>query len=156
ALVHAMNAGDALLQMRELVPAGKWEAHVRSLELNERSARVYQQVAKARAKLERQSSAGPLSIAAALEYLKDKKSGKNSAAKTKTKKGATSCDVLGWWVGATIEARRQFLDDVGLQPILAALPSTWRAELMRRARAVASPATRSSTRSYQVTAVRCC
>jgi hypothetical protein len=71
ALHHAMLAGDALIAMRQLVPAGHWQAHLRCrLDISERSARVYVQVAKARADLDRQSSAGPLSIAAAVKYLK--------------------------------------------------------------------------------------
>src|SRR5262245_43041935 len=68
ALHHAMAAGDALLAARELVPAGQWQAYLRKrADISERSAQVYVRVAKARAALEAQSSAGPLSIAAALE-----------------------------------------------------------------------------------------
>jgi hypothetical protein len=135
ALHHAMASGDALIAMRELVPAGQWHAHLRAhTDISERSARVYIQVAKARPILERQSSAGSLSIATALEYLKDPDgtTNKRSATKTKTKTKSTSFDALAWWSGASIEARRHFLDGVGLLPLLAALPPAWRAELSRR------------------------
>jgi tryptophanyl-tRNA synthetase len=133
-LYHAMAAGDALLAIRELVPEGQWQAHLRAhTDIPERTARVYVQVAKARPILERQSSAGPLSIAAALQYLRDpRKSGKrSSASKAKTK--PASFDALAWWLGAPIEARRHFLDGAGISAFLAALPPAWRTELGRRA-----------------------
>jgi hypothetical protein len=137
ALAHAMAAGDALLAARELVPPGSWQAHLRKHDISERSARVYIQVAKARAVLERQSSAGPLSIAAALAYLKDPGAAeKKPAAKSRHK--ATSFDALGWWGGLTREEREHFLghflEDAGLTETLAAMPSAMRTELMRRAR----------------------
>ena len=135
ALHHAMAAGDALLAARELVPAGRWQAYLRDrADISERSARVYLRVAKARALLERQSSAGPLSIAAALEYLKDPEaSRKKSATKPKTGASSTSFNALAWWANAPGEARQHFLDGVGLRPLLAALPPTWRVEIERRA-----------------------
>jgi hypothetical protein len=132
ALHHAMAAGDALLAMRELVPPGHWEAHVRRLEISERSARVYQRVAKNRSALDRQSSAGPLSIAAALEFLKDPKdpARKRPAAKAKP---STSFDALAWWQFAPRKEREHFLSSVGLKPILEAVPASWRDEFKRRA-----------------------
>jgi hypothetical protein len=135
ALQHAMAAGDALAAARELVPAGRWQAYLRDRsDISERSARVYLQVAKARALLERQSSAGPLSIAAALEYLKDpERSQKKSAAKPKASASSTSFGALAWWSNAPSEARQRFLDGVGLLALLAALPPAWRTELERRA-----------------------
>jgi hypothetical protein len=57
--------------MRLLVPTGQWQAYLRvNTDISDRSARVYIQVAKARSRLTGRASAGPLSIAAALEYLK--------------------------------------------------------------------------------------
>jgi hypothetical protein len=140
ALAHAMAAGDALLAARELVSPGSWQAHLRKHDISERSARVYILVAKARAVLERQSSAGPLSIAAALAYLKDPGAAeKKPAAKSRHK--ATSFDALGWWGGLTREEREHFLghflEDAGLTETLAAMPSAMRTELMRRAHAAA-------------------
>src|SRR5262245_27784855 len=74
ALDHAMNAGDALIALRKFVPAGLWQKYLRTFTgISERTARVYQQVAKARPQLERQSSAGPLSIVEALKYLRGPK-----------------------------------------------------------------------------------
>jgi hypothetical protein len=131
ALQHAMAAGDALLAARDLVPAGRWQAHLRDkTDINERSARVYIQVAKSRALLERQSSAGPLSIAAALQYLRDPKKTNKQSSATKSKNG--SFEALAWWSGASIAARTQFLDGMGLLSLLAALSPDLRAQLGQR------------------------
>ena len=136
ALHHAMAAGDALLAQRELVPAGQWQAYRRMNlpDISDRSIRVYVQLAKARPQLERQSSAGPLSlsIAAALRYLRDPRNGNKRRSVAKTKARSTSLDALAWWSGAPAEARQHFLDGVGLLPLLAAMPPAWRAELDRR------------------------
>ena len=136
ALAHAMNAGDALLAARQMVPSDQWEIYLRNhADISERSARVYLRVAKARAVLERQSSAGPLSIAAALEFLKDPASTKaRPRVKIKrTKATATSLDALTWWSEASGEARQRFFDSIGLLALLAALPPEFRVEIERRA-----------------------
>ena len=68
-MAYAMDAGDALLAARQLVAAGAWTRWLETMAVGERSARVYIQLARGRALLERQSSAGHLSIAAALRLL---------------------------------------------------------------------------------------
>ena len=141
-LEHAMNAGDALLALRELVPPGQWQAYLRAnTDISERSARVYTRVAKARPELSGSSAAGrPLSLRAALKYLRDDSEGsrKRSATKSKSKKSATSLDALGWWTNAPLEERKHFLDSVGLKGVFTAMPTDWRLELMRQARAAAA------------------
>jgi hypothetical protein len=142
-LRHAMAAGDALLAARKLVPAGNWLAHLREhTDISERSARVYIQVARARAELERQCAAGPLSIAAALEFLKDSASSaktrtgadrQTSADQTKNSK-TTSSEALAWWSRASHDARQHFLEGIGLISLLAALPPAFRTEIERRTR----------------------
>jgi hypothetical protein len=131
ALVHAMNAGDALTPLRETVQEGQWQAYLREhvVDISERTARVYMQLAKERAKLERQSSAAPLSIAAALEFLKGASAKKTPAVKPKgSTKPATSFDPIKWWMEATPEARRHFLDAVGKDALSAAFPASWKHE----------------------------
>jgi len=139
ALAHAMNAGDALLALREIVPPGQWLAYLRAhTDISERRSQVYFQVAKNRAELTRRTSAGPLSIAAALKYLQDKGTRRGAAAKSKPKseskttKSTPSLNALGWWTNAPPEERRHFLDGVGLPGILAALPVEWRSVLEER------------------------
>jgi hypothetical protein len=135
ALQHAMAAGDALLAARELVPAGQWLAYLRKTDIGERSAQVYIRVAKRRADLEAQSSAGPLSIAAALEFLKEPAPAKaKPRPKIKRAKAtATSFNALTWWSKASAEARQRFFDSIGLLALLAALPPEFRVEIERRA-----------------------
>jgi hypothetical protein len=131
ALRHAMAAGDALIAMRELVPEGQWQAYLRDrTDISERSARVYMQVARDRAKLgSGRRSAGPLSIAAALQLLKDPS---KAPRKTKSKSGVIAkLDLLAWSTANLVD-RRHFLDGVGLAGLLEAVPPEWRAELERR------------------------
>jgi hypothetical protein len=132
ALHHAMAAGDALLAARELVSPGQWQDYLRRCaSISARSARVYIQVAKARPILERQSSAGRMSIAAALQYLRDPgdASKRSATSKAKTK---PSFDALAWWLGAPVADRTQFLDGIGLLSLLAALSPALRAQLGHR------------------------
>jgi hypothetical protein len=129
ALARGMNAGDALLALRARVPAGKWQAFPHGIPL--RSVRVYVQLAKNRAVLERQSSAAPLSIAAALRWLRDPGEW-TSAGKSKAKAASPSFDAYRWWNSASLEQQHRFLLAVGLSPLLAALPPAWRSELEAR------------------------
>jgi hypothetical protein len=131
ALRHAIACGVALLAMKALVPAGTWQAHCRNhTNISERSVRVYKQLAGARVELEeRQSSAGPFSIAGALRYLNNRKgSGKKSSQKAKVRTTLSSAV----WAAATPAERQAFLADVGLLSFLAAIPNPWRAEIERR------------------------
>jgi hypothetical protein len=129
ALQHAMNCGDALLAIREMVPDGKWQAYLRDqTDIPARSARVYQQVAKSRPLLEREgSAAAPISIAQALAYLRDPEAKRPTSRAT----NASKLNLLAW-TAASPDARRRFLDGIGLIALLAALPPTWRAEIDRR------------------------
>jgi hypothetical protein len=132
ALQHAMNAGDALLALRKLVSAGLWEKYIRTFTgISERTARVYQRVAKARPQLERQSSAGPLSIAEALKLLQEPKQPRATVTKAKTN-SAKEFDPARWWETASLEARQRFLDRVGTIGLLTALPPTMCSEIVRR------------------------
>jgi hypothetical protein len=137
ALEHAMNAGDALLVLRELVPPGQWQAYLRAnTDIGERSARVYIRVAKARAELTGSTAAGRPSLRAALKYLQDpggSRKGLGAKSKPKPKKSATSLDALGWWQEASLEQRQHLLDGVGLSGILTSLPAEWRPLLEERA-----------------------
>jgi hypothetical protein len=143
ALQHAMNAGDALLALRKRAPAGLWQKYIRTFTgISLRTARVYQRVAKARPQLERQSSAGPLSIAEALKYLQEPKQPRTATAKTKTS-SAKPFDPVFWWKTASPEARQRFLDCIGTIRLLAALSPTMRSEIERRASRNSNPASSS-------------
>jgi hypothetical protein len=134
ALAAAMRAGDALIAARLQVPEGKWEQWVKtSCDISNRTCRVYVRLAQSRAKLERQSSAGPLSIAAALQHLKGPEAArKKSAAKTKTTSAASTFDAIKWWAETSLEAHSHLLDSAGLTAVLAAMPPAWRLELEAR------------------------
>ena len=67
-----------------------------------------------------------LSLRAALKLI-GRPQPANSKPKKKTK-SATSFDALAWWSSASQEARSRFVDGVGLKPLLAAIPASWRRE----------------------------
>ena len=126
--------GDALPTAHALVPSGSWQTWLRDhCHLSERTARVYVQVAKARAVLARQSSAGrPLSIAAALAYLKDPGTGQRRKSSSARNGAAPTALSPIAWSNATLPERTRFLNGSGLGSVLAALPPGWRAEIARR------------------------
>jgi hypothetical protein len=152
ALQHAMNCGDVLLAIREMVPDGKWQAYLRDrTDISERSARIYIQVAKSRTLLDRQSSAAPLSIAAALQYLKDPEA-KKTTTSSRTKTEAPKLN-LHAWIEASPAERKHFLDGIGLTSLLGSIPSAWRAEIDRRVggqrAAAASPISEKATKALR-------
>jgi hypothetical protein len=129
-LDHAIAAGEGLNVAHEIVPHGKWTTYVHSCDLNERTARRYMQLAKARSMIEgNRSRATELSIAGALRLI-----GGNSKGKTKIDRTASSSPPLSKaaWAKASIEDRRRFLEAIGANSLCEALSFALRAELRRR------------------------
>ena len=61
--------------------------------------------------------------------------------KAKKSRPVTHSDALVWWSSASPEARSRFIDDVGLKPLLAAIPPSWRREAERAVGPVSPRAT---------------
>jgi hypothetical protein len=138
ALEHAMRAGDYLIAARKLAPPGQWEQYLRQrTSISERTARVYQQLAKNRAVLEeRQSSAGGrLSIAAALKILNnlvDPVARQKKPVQSATGMVAELVALLRKTSDAEVA---EALTIYGFDAFLRVMPNSWRPQLARRARA---------------------
>jgi len=131
ALNHALDAGDALNAAKESkeVPRGEWAAFVRQCGINERVARRYMQLAKARSVIEaKRTRESDLSLAEALRLLSNHKP-KNKPNKPKA---APSPLTKASWRQATVEQRRGFLDAIGAAELCAAFSLGLRMELQRR------------------------
>jgi hypothetical protein len=127
ALRKRLNAGDALLQAQAKLLPRQWGQWLKEHcdDLATRTAELYMQVARHRAAIEAEMErVGPISLRAALRLI----SPRSNKPARKSKLSA------GDWASATLEERRRFLHQVGLLPVLGALPPAWRAELQRRAR----------------------
>src|SRR5262245_6240764 len=123
-LEHALAVGDALIRAKEQVQHGKWLPLLKSCDLSADTAERYMKLARHRAELN-SARVRNLSLSAALKLI-----GKPQPANSKPKKktAATSFDALAWWSSASPEARSRFIDGVGLKPLLAAIPPSWRRE----------------------------
>jgi hypothetical protein len=132
-LTHALAAGDALNKAKAHLSHGEWGSWLlRHCDLGERTARVYMTLAKNRVSIEADwQHAAVLSLRGALTLIQAD-IGDTSPAKKSKPKSETKLSSLAW-ANASVDERRHFLDDIGLQSLLEALPSHFRIEIERRA-----------------------
>src|SRR5262245_26924268 len=136
-LEHALAASDALIRAKKQVKPGNRYGWLSVCDLSEDKAQRHMQLAAHRAELDPARVRG-LSLRAALKPI-GRPQPANS--KPKKKKAATSFDALAWWSSASPEARSRFIDGVGLEPLLAAIPPSWRREAKQAIGPVFSRAT---------------
>ena len=124
-LDHTLDVGDALIRAKAQVKHGEWLPWLKLCDLNEDKAERYMKLARHRAEL---NSAGVrnLSLSAALKLIAKKKP--VDGPKAKKSRPLTHFDPLMWWSSASPEDRSRFIDGVGLKPLLAAIPPSWRLE----------------------------
>jgi Protein of unknown function (DUF3102) len=132
ALNHAFAAGEALIEAKAKVPHGDWAAWVQRCGINERTARRYMQLAKARSIIESKTvRATDLTLAGALRMIGNKGS---SGGRGNDQGDAPAPRLSSYaWSEATLEERRKFLDAVGPVSILEAIPRTWQPQFQRYA-----------------------
>jgi hypothetical protein len=137
-LENALAAGDALIRAKAQVKHGDWLKFLKSCDLSADTAERYMKLARHRTELN-SASVRNLSLSAALKLVTTKK----PVGGPKAKKGGptTHFDALAWWSSASPEARSHFIDGVGLRPLLAAIPSSWRREAEQAIGPVSSHAT---------------
>jgi hypothetical protein len=123
AVRHAMNAGDALIEVQPKV-AGNWEKWLRAnCFVSVRTAQLYQQLARRREKIESAiQSQGPLSLRGARRLIS------NSSKKTSKK----SESLVDHWNRDTAAARSTFLGVIGVDEILAAMSASFGRQLRAR------------------------
>jgi hypothetical protein len=124
-LEHALAAGEALIHAKAQIEHGGWLKWLKSCDLSADRAENYMKLARHRAELN-SARVRNLSLSAALKLIAEKKPVEGP--KTKKVRPATHFDALTWWSSTSPEARSRFLDGVGLKPLLAAIPLSWRQE----------------------------
>jgi hypothetical protein len=137
-LEHTLDAGDALIRAKAQVKHGEWLPWLKLCDLSADKAERYMKLARHRAEL---NSAGVrnLSLSAALKLVAKKKP--VDGPKAKKSRPVTHFDALAWWSSASPEARSRFIDGVGLELLLAAIPPSWRREAKQAIGPVSSRAT---------------
>jgi Protein of unknown function (DUF3102) len=124
---HAMDAGDALLEARDQVRHGGWKTWLDlNCKLRVRAAQEYMQIARHREMLSNAQRAAHLSLRAALALIN-----RNNGGPPAPKKPPPSLRARAW-SDATPEQRQQFIQDIGIKSLLAALPRAFRTEIERR------------------------
>jgi Protein of unknown function (DUF3102) len=138
-VVHAIAAGDALLQAKTKVGYGNWLKYLKDkCDLSEDRAERYMRLARGRGVLEADSARlRNLSLAQALRLVDEhrRKSQPDAPSvhaykalcneiEVKSRQQSDRLSSLAWSNASPIQ-RTKFLRDVGLDPILAAAPSDW-------------------------------
>src|SRR5262245_51141298 len=126
-LEHALAAGDALIRAKAQVKHGDWLKWLKSCDLSADTAKRYMKRARHRDELN-SARVRNLSLSAALKMVTKPQPANPKPTKKTT---AASFDALAWWSSASPEARSRFIDSVGLKPLLAAIPPSWRREAER-------------------------
>jgi len=137
ALRLALDAGDALIEAQGLVPAGHWERWLRdSCFLRARTAQLYQQLARHRQDIEAKIERVPdLSLRAARQLVAKPRAKAEAAEPTVTEASITatpSPTLLEVWNAASDEARRAFLEQVGVPGLLSVLSDSMKSDLAKR------------------------
>jgi hypothetical protein len=137
AVKHALAAGRALIEAKELVGHGRWTQFLKGCDLGERQAERYAQLAHL---YDANPSSGTdlagLSIQEAIKKLSQPKRtveggepavAVNAIPQTKEPKQIrTHHDIVAAWLTASQAERTKALDAIGMAPLLAALPDSWR------------------------------
>jgi hypothetical protein len=133
-LHHAMAAGDALIESQKRVTQN-WKYWLKeNCLLSVRTAMVYVQLARHRAKIEPEIERNShLSLRAALKLIAAPASGP-------TKPRSSTLLSIVAWQAATAEQRQEYLAAIGLVSFLAAIPPAWHADLKRRVDGVSARA----------------
>jgi hypothetical protein len=138
ALEHALAAGRALIEAKELIGHGRWTKFLKDCDLGERQAERYMRLCRlAEANPTCKSDLTGLTIETAIRKLsppsKAPVESKRSAPTIKPaskvvdppKGRTTHLDILAAWMTANPAERQKAIDAIGLEPLLAVLPAAW-------------------------------
>jgi hypothetical protein len=123
----------ALIELKKLVNHGEWGSYLRGhCELNERTAQVYMQLAEHRTEIEAKAQhAADLTLRGALKLIGKPSSHDTSDKRGKSAKASTPLSSLAW-SEATADQQQHFVNAIGMDSWLEAIPKSWRPELERR------------------------
>jgi hypothetical protein len=134
AVMHAIDAGQALIAAKELTLHGQWGKFLKRCEIGERQAERYVRLAQlVAANPTCKSDLADLTIERAIKKLsppkphttKERGSTAKAAAVLKVNVRATHLDVIAAWMAATPVDRTKAIDAIGLEALLAAIPGAW-------------------------------
>jgi hypothetical protein len=126
--VHAFAIGEALIEAKRLAGHSHWLRWLTECGgLSARSATVYMRIAAHRDVIETQisSSAADLTIRGALRLI--------GTGRTRRKSPRTSSPLsVAAWKNASLEQRTVFVASIPLPEWFAAMPASWRTEIIKR------------------------
>ena len=137
AILHAINAGQALIPAKELTPHGEWGKFLARCDVGERQAERYMRLAGlAVANPTSKSDLADLSIEAAIKKLSPPKARRTPSGGTPATKTAiahtNAADILAAWDRAPQNERIKAINSIGIEALLAALPRDWIPEIEKR------------------------
>jgi hypothetical protein len=134
AILHAINAGQALIPAKELTPHGEWGKFLARCDVGERQAERYMRLAGLAAAIPTcESDLAGLTIEAAIKKLsppkphttKKQRSTATAAAAPMVNARTTHLDVIAAWNAASPAERIKAVDSIGVKDLLAAVPDAW-------------------------------
>jgi hypothetical protein len=142
---HAVEAGLSLATAKRCTDHGRWTDFVRSCDLTPRTAARYMQLADLAGQIGRATTdLNGLSIERAIKHLSPPKPAKSAtepkppaSANRKTKTSTSgraghAADIVSAWIAAAPTERVNAIDSIGLEAVLAAIPTEWLALLEAR------------------------
>jgi hypothetical protein len=133
AVLHAIEAGQALIAAKKLAPHGKWGKFLEVCGIGERQAERYMRLARlAESNPTCKSDLINLTIETAIKKLsppptKQRRSTPKIIPTPKAINNArvTHFDLISAWMASTPAERTKAIDAIGLQALLAAIPGAW-------------------------------
>ena len=126
--------GDKLKIAKKLTGHGRWGEFLKACDMNPRTAAQYMQLAGLTAKAVPGTDLAGMSIKAAIRHLSPLNSTKTAAPKppapasrkTKTSgRAGHAADIVSAWISAPPTEQSNAVDSIGLDAILAAIPTNW-------------------------------
>jgi Protein of unknown function (DUF3102) len=126
ALQHALTAGRALIEAKDLVGHGHWRDFLKDCDLGERQAERYAQLVRL---YDANPSSGTdlagLSVQAAIKRLSPKQSNAGSAQHAPSQPPAAEKLNSLAWANASPNERARFICRIGCRSLAAAVPADW-------------------------------
>jgi hypothetical protein len=143
AIRHALTAGGALIKAKSLLPHGRWGSFLKRCDLGERQSARYMQLYNlwvANPSWEGGfADFADLSIERAIKKLspakarpatstrprKQSKPAQSATTGLSTRSRTTALDLAAAWDQTSLEERIRFISNIGLAPLLDAIPDSW-------------------------------
>jgi hypothetical protein len=133
AIDRAIDAGQTLIIAKKLVPHGRWGEFLERCGIGARQAERYMRLAcLVAANPTCKSDLAELSIEQAIKLLSPPKPSKETPSRGQPPERSkpnrpdfTGTDIIAAWIGSLANERTRALNDIGLNPVLGAMPQEW-------------------------------